>query len=252
MASPRQPLRIEASQLDTAALLVAEGVLDSSTYRQLRDTVVKAALAEPAMVIVDVSGLDVPTPSAWSVFTSARWHVCTWPDVPILLVRSDPVGRQTLVTNGVARYLPVHPTRESALVSAPEAAPSVRRRACARLPANKSSIPLARSRAGDWLMAWTKSDFIPVAGTVATVFVENALAHTDSAPTLIVESKGDTVTVAVEDASTLMACRHEDRDYGVMAVSGLAIVAAVARVWGSSPTPNGKTVWAVLGPENVL
>ena len=78
MASPRQPLRIEASQLDTAALLVAEGVLDSSTYRQLRDTVVKAALAEPAMVIVDVSGLDVPTPSAWSVFTSeVTWLVLT-------------------------------------------------------------------------------------------------------------------------------------------------------------------------------
>lgn len=35
-------------------------------------------------------------------------------------------------------------------------------------------------------------------------------------------------------------------------VSGLAIVAALSRSWGSTPTANGKTVWAVLGSENRL
>lgn len=35
-------------------------------------------------------------------------------------------------------------------------------------------------------------------------------------------------------------------------VSGLAIVAALSRAWGSSPTSSGKTVWAIIGPENQL
>ncbi|CNJ97610.1 stas domain-containing protein [Mycobacterium tuberculosis] len=35
-------------------------------------------------------------------------------------------------------------------------------------------------------------------------------------------------------------------------MSGLAIVDALSREWGSTPTSSGKTVWAVIGPENQL
>jgi hypothetical protein len=48
------------------------------------------------------------------------------------------------------------------------------------------------------------------------------------------------------------AARHEDPHLGGDRVSGLAIVASVCRAWGSTPMPSGKTVWAVLGPENQL
>jgi hypothetical protein len=33
-------------------------------------------------------------------------------------------------------------------------------------------------------------------------------------------------------------------------VSGLAIVAALCRTWGATPTSSGKTVWALIGREN--
>jgi hypothetical protein len=46
--------------------------------------------------------------------------------------------------------------------------------------------------------------------------------------------------------------RHEDPHLGGDRVSGLAIVASVCRAWGSTPMSSGKTVWAVLGPENQL
>ncbi|HEX4390659.1 MAG TPA: sulfate transporter, partial [Mycobacterium sp.] len=48
------------------------------------------------------------------------------------------------------------------------------------------------------------------------------------------------------------AVRHEDPYRGGDPVSGLAIVASVCRAWGSMPTSSGKTVWAVIGPENRL
>jgi hypothetical protein len=34
--------------------------------------------------------------------------------------------------------------------------------------------------------------------------------------------------------------------------SGLHIVGALCRAWGNAPTSSGKTVWAVIGPENRL
>jgi hypothetical protein len=60
------------------------------------------------------------------------------------------------------------------------------------------------------------------------------------------------VTVAVEDASAALPQRREDPRLGADVVSGLAIVSALCRNWGRSSTPNGKTVWAVIGPENRL
>jgi hypothetical protein len=104
----------------------------------------------------------------------------------------------------------------------------------------------------DWLTQWDNRELIPVAATVATVFVENVLDHTDSAPVLIVELNRDTVTVAVEDGSEHLPGRHEDADRGAEIVSGLAIVSALCRAWGATPTLSGKTVWALVGRENQL
>jgi hypothetical protein len=69
---------------------------------------------------------------------------------------------------------------------------------------------------------------------------------------LIVETYRDTVTVAVEDCSDRLPGRHEDAYRGAEIVSGLAIVSALCRAWGATPTSAGKTVWALVGDENRL
>jgi len=252
VAESSPPVRVDAVRQHNVAMLTVTGVLDGVTYRGLRDAVIKAALDEPFAVIVDVNGLRVPSDSAWSVFTSARWHVSTWPDVPILLVCGRTRVRRAIKAGGVARYVPVHSTWESAMDTVCRDSSAIRRRARTQLPVDSFSVGLARDMVADWLTKWEKCELIPVAATVATVFVENVLDHTDSAPVLIIESYRDTVTVAVEDGSDNLPGRHEDADRGADAVSGLAIVSSICRAWGSSPTSSGKTVWAVVGVENEL
>ncbi|OBI85091.1 STAS domain-containing protein [Mycobacterium sp. 1245805.9] len=252
MADPRAAVRIDAAPRRDVPILVMDGVLDSSTYRTIRDTVIKAALDEPRAVIVDVNGLSAPSASAWTVFTSARWHVSVWPDVPILLVCSHPRVRRAIAAGGVTRYVPVYPTRPSALDAARDRPMAIRRRARSELPAVGESVGLARAMITDWLTRWDERELIPVAATVATVFVENVLDHTESVPALIVESHRDTVTVAVEDRSDRLPGRHEDSNRGAEVVSGLAIVSSLCRAWGAMPTPSGKTVWALVGHENLL
>jgi anti-anti-sigma factor len=248
----RSTIRIDVEFEHGVPILIADGMLDSSTYRGVRDAVIKAALDEPLAVIVDVNRLSVPSASAWSVFTSARWHVSTWPDVPIRLVCAQPQVRRAITVGGVARYVPVHPTRESALDALRGQSPPVRRRARSELPRTRVSVGLARAMITDWLTRWGKRELIPVAATVATVFVENVLDHTDSAPVLIVELHQDAVTVAVEDGNDHLPSRHEDADCGTEIVSGLAIVSALCRAWGGTPTSSGKTVWALVSLENRL
>ena len=244
-------VRISAGRSAEATTLTIAGKLDSSTYLSIRDAVIKAALDEPAAVVVDVSALQAPATSAWSVFTSARWLVSTWPDVPILLVCADSARRETIRQGGVARYVPVVADRAAAYALIGDR-PALRRRARAELPAASSSVARAREIVANWLHTWAIPELAPAAGTVATVLVENVLVHTTCAPVVILESLGDHVTVAVSDLDGRPALRHEDAAHGTRPVSGLAFVAALSRSWGSTPNGGGKTVWAVLGPESRL
>lgn len=252
MARHASELAVWTDTAGAACLLTVDGILDSTNYLELRDAIIKAALDEPPAVIVDVSALQVPTPSAWSVFTSARWHVSTWPDVPIVLVCGHAAGRQAIRSNGVARYVPVYPTAEAALATVGDTCRRGRRLVREELPASLASLRRARELAAESLAAWSQSKLIPVAVVVINVFVENVLQHTESSPTIRLEYNGESVTVAVRDCSSAPAQRREDPIRGGDRVSGLSIVAAVCRTWGSTPTASGKTVWAVIGPENQL
>lgn len=245
-------VRIELKACLDVPILTVEGVLDSSTYRTVRDAIIKAAIDAPRAVIVDIDRLHAPCSSAWTVLTSARWHVSVWPDVPILLVCATPEVQRVISEVGITRYLPLYPTPRLALGALKGQTSCARRRARTILARNTSSPQIARSVVADWLTRWDIREVIPVAATLATVFVENVLDHTQGAPVLVVERYKDAVTVAVEDNSFHLPGRHEDADRGADIVAGLAIVAALCQAWGASPTPSGKTVWAVIGREYQL
>jgi anti-anti-sigma regulatory factor len=251
MARTTGRLAVSAAAVGTAYQLAVEGVLDSRTYLQLRNRIIGAALGERRAVLVDVNALHVPDSSSWRVFTSARWHVRTWPDVPIILICADPGRRRTIARGGVTRYVPVHATVEAALARLTAGRPA-RWRIGTELPSSLASLRRGRELVAEWLAAWSHVELIPVATVVVNVFIENVLQHTACAPVLVLESDGAAVTISVQDGSPIPAARHEDPRRGGDLVSGLAIVASVCRAWGSTPMPSGKTVWAVLGPENQL
>ncbi|MFI5510365.1 STAS domain-containing protein [Mycobacterium sp. NPDC051804] len=245
-------LTVSPRAVEDALALTVCGTLDTSTYRQLRDEIIKAALDEPSAVIIDVCSLEVPASSAWSVFTSARWHVRTWPEIMIALVCDDAAVRKTIAHNGIQRYVPVFPTLETATDAVSHAdLPRWRRRARADLPATEESLNASRGLVEEWLTTWSQTELIPVSKVVVTALVENVLQHTDSRPNVRLETDGVKVTVAVSDGSSLPANFREAGTSGKLP-TGLWIVSSLCRAWGNAPTPTGKTIWAVVGPENRL
>ena len=232
-------------------MLTVDGVLDGRRYLQLRNRIIEAALGEPRAVLVDVNALRVPASSLWKVFSSARWQVSIWPDVPIILICAHPGRQRIIVRSGVTRYVPVRASVEAALASLTAGRPT-RRRTSAELPSSLASLRQARELVAEWLADWSHVQLIPVTTVVVNVFTENVLQHTASAPVLVLESDRTAITVAVQDDCSMAAARHEDPYRSGDRLSGLTIVASVCRAWGSTPTPSGKTVWAVIGPENRL
>lgn len=250
MASRAAALTVSATRpTRPACLLTVRGELDSSTYLELRDAVIKAALEEPSAVLVDVNALTTPAESAWSVFTSARWHVSRWPDVPIILVCAGRAVSDALTRNGITRYVPVLPTVDAALQVTDDGPP--RRRARTELPAATASLRHARQFTAERLTEWSRGELIPTATVLVDILVHNVLQHTDSTPVVVLEATGSRVTISVQDRSTHPAVRREGRD-GAADVSGLAVVAALSLAWGSTPMLGGKAVWAAIGPENLL
>jgi anti-anti-sigma factor len=231
--------------------LTVEGVLEVANSAALRDSIMAATLAAPSAVIVNITSLEVPAEAAWSAFISARWQLDAHVDVPIVLVRADRATRDALARSGVTRFMPVYTTEKGAIKALGPLARRTVRRADARLPANLTSLRESRQLVRQWLTEWSQSKFIPVALVVVNVFVENVLEHTGSVPMMRLETDGATTTIAVSDESTAPALRLPTRGKAID-VSGLAIVDALSRAWGSTPTSSGKTVWAVIGPENQL
>ncbi|QUR68788.1 STAS domain-containing protein [Mycobacterium spongiae] len=251
IAESPSSLAIAARTERSVMILTADGVLDANSAASLRDSITQATLEAPAAVIVDVTALHVPQEAAWAAFTSARWQVDTRPGVPIVIVCAQRSGRAAITRTGVARFMPVYPTEKGAM----RAIGRLKRRngsyARMELPANVSSLRESRRLVREWLTEWSRPALIPVALVIVNVFMENVLKHTESRPVLRIESDGTTATIAVSDASSAPAVRLASPPTGID-VSGLALVAALSRAWGSSPTSSGKTVWAVIGPENQL
>jgi anti-anti-sigma factor len=251
VADSPSSLAVATRRDQSAVILTVEGVLDPGNSAALRDTIVQATLDEPSGVIVNVSGLRVSAESAWSTLIGAHWQVRTKPDVPVVLVSSDRAVRDTITRKDVARFMPVYSTEKTAMKALGGLGGRTIRHANAELPANLTSLRESRRLIREWLTAWSQSALIPVALVIVNVFVENVLEHTGSVPMMRVETDGATATIAVSDGSSTAAVRLPSPEQGID-VSGLAIVSALSRAWGSAPTSSGKTVWAVIGPENQL
>ncbi|ORA17342.1 STAS domain-containing protein [Mycobacterium arosiense] len=245
------PVAVALRTDNSVAVLTVDGELDAANSTTVRERILRAASDETAAVIVNVSGLKVHAESAWSSFVGAYWQLSSAPHVPIVLVCTDRAARDAISRSGVAHFMPVYSSERAAMKALGENSRRPVRRADVQLPADLTSLRESRRMVREWLTTWSQSKLIPVALVVVNVFVENVLEHTASVPVVRIEAQGTAATIAVSDASTAPAVRLPSPSKGVD-VSGLAIVDALSRAWGSTPTASGKTVWAVIGPENQL
>lgn len=114
-----------------------------------------------------------------------------------------------------------------------------------------SPIAAARAAVADAVGKWDR-DFVSLALVLTTVLVRNALVHTSADPEIAIEVRGsDQLFVAVSDDSSDVPARVEDEHGHTRAASGLAVLTTLSRQWSYTPRGTGKTVWAVIGPEEV-
>ncbi|MFD1146570.1 ATP-binding protein [Saccharothrix hoggarensis] len=239
-------LALNRTEVDGAVVVRPTGLLDLTTYRDLRDGLLKCAAGQPRAVIVRLAdGFRCATPAFMSVFTTVWMRVSEWPGVPILLVGESPEHREVLDSGGGGRLVPRFTALDSALAALDQ--PLDRRRDEIHLPEALVSGLLARDFVREACGRWRVDHLAESAVTVATELVENAVRHARSAPVLRLELRGGRLTIAVRDDSPEVP---EQREAEALRPGGrgITIIASLSRIWGCSPWPRGgKVVWAVLG-----
>lgn len=245
MIAPRpvSPLRVEVATHLGACVCRPVGVLDATTYGQLRDTLLKAAMEQPSAVLVDMAELTVSAVFSLTVFSTVWMRVCEWPGVPIGLLVEDPVRRQSLARSPMGHFVPVHPDLDTAVRAVGK--PPHRRRTTFALEDDLVSSRLAREFTRSTCARWGVGAVGGSAVLVATELVENMLRHTAGGGQLRLELRRGLLTVAVSDSDPRAAVLREATGYA-QAGWGLALVARLSKVWGCTPTVGGKVVWSVL------
>jgi hypothetical protein len=237
---------LHRTDVDGAAVVRPTGLLDLTTYRDLRDGLLKCAADEPRAVIVRLDeGFECATPAFMSVFTTVWMRVSEWPGVPIMLVGESPPHREVLDNGGAGTLVPSFPVLDAALAALGR--PPERRRDEILLPETLVAGLLARNFVREACERWLVDHLTENAVTVATELVENAVRHGRSEPVLRLELRGDRLSVAVRDASPEPPGEPRT-DTQRPGGRGITIVDSLCRVWGCSPWPRGgKVVWAVIG-----
>ncbi len=225
----------------TTALVT--GVLDLTSYPDLRDGLLKIAAEAPDGLIADIDSLAIRDPALVSVFSLVAMRISDWPGIPFTVVTGRAEHRTMFADRTVDKFVPVHEDREAAehLLSPPP-----RRRAAQLLVRSVNASALARIFVRRVCAEWAVAELTEDALLIATELVENVMRHTDSAPRLRLELRRGLLSVAVTDDDPRPAVLLERLDTLEPGL-GLHMVAQVAKVWGCSRSwSGGKIVWAVL------
>jgi hypothetical protein len=145
----------------------------------------------------------------------------------------------------VCRYVPVFSTVEQAVAAVANRVPC--RAINKTLQPTPAALVTGRNMAAWACAAWKVPAVADTARVVMTELLANAVRHARTPMDVRVSLRQRQLHLSVHDhsrAPARLTGPNHDQDPGGR---GLLVVEALATAWGSTPTADGKVVWATLG-----
>jgi anti-anti-sigma regulatory factor/anti-sigma regulatory factor (Ser/Thr protein kinase) len=225
------------------AIVRVRGALNLDTATTIRHTLLKCLANQPTLVVIDLAAARVADDLAVALFPAIDRHAAAWPGCDVILAAPSPEVDEALKTTAVCRYVKICPTVEDAL-RPDRPTPTYRRRSTPLLPI-PSSATEARWFVDEICRSWGVEKLSGPAQLVATELVSNSIRHARTAIELMVSLRSRYLHIAVRDRSVVLP-RRRAADLHGEGGRGLLVVEALSTAWGSSPTDDGKVVWATL------
>lgn len=209
------------------------GRLDFARAARFREDLVESLVAQPAALVVDLSGLAASGDVLRSVFP-----VRYWPDAVVLLCAVPPEHADAV------RGMPSFDTVEEALTEAdrypvPDLAHAV------YLP-SRDAPRRARCIVAEACRAWGVPDVAEEAQVVTSELVANGVLHARTLVDLTVSRRAARLQIAVRDGDHRRITTNGSTQFDAESGRGLTVVDALSGSWGVVQTHDGKVVWASL------
>lgn len=221
-----------------AAVVRLAGELTFDTASQARSHLMKALAAQPAVVVVDVVGLEARDDVALTLFPAVARHAAAWPGIPVVLAGPSAELRAALERTAVMRYVLVEATVEAACAAVDRSPPH---RVTETAPAGPRAVSTARSMVRAACLRWGQPAIADTAELVMSELASNAVRHAGGSIEFSVSARQRHLHLAVRDGS------FEPVRIGHGEGRGLLLVDAMASGWGCTELADGKVVWATLG-----
>ena len=244
MSSDQFGLAVELVRRDAeSCVLTLAGELSLRSAGTVCGAVTKALL-EVDRVLVDVSRLRLTWTPAVQVFPSTLAAMGGWPWARLVLFGADPGMAASLSQLGVTSAVPLAADEPEARQLLERRPPTVSR--YLDLEKAESSAIRARLFVGAACTDWHLDALHDDAVIVSSELVGNAVLHARTECRLTVQLDGRGLTIAVQDHRPGWIRRRPSIDATNPRGLGLFVVDRLSRSWGTSPTADGKKVWALL------
>jgi hypothetical protein len=219
-------------------LVRLSGVLDGTTAGTVRDVLLEVLAGQPEAVVVEVGGLEVGEPAAVGVLHDVWRATNCWPGAHLTLCDA-----RAEIWRGSGWVL--HPDCGKAFAELGE--PRRDDRIALELEPRLNAARQCREVVTAACARWGRVELAEPACIVVTELVNNVVAHAGTSMVVLIASRGEAVSVAVRDRSTVTP------SYAGTPVSptasggrGMLLIDAVAGRWGSLGLADGKVVWALV------
>jgi anti-anti-sigma regulatory factor len=221
------------------------GLIETASVPTVRNTLLKCFAQAPDAVIVDLSRAAVEHPSRLAVFPAAVRQADH--RTALMLCAPSPALRP-FMASALLRGLPVFDSPEDA--EAAVAAGSVgAQRVWLRLAPTLAACAEARELTARACRVWHLGELRGSAVLVVSELVSNAVRHAGTPLEVAVALRGEHLHLSVRDRSPSPP-RPARVDPDLTALSeggrGLYLVDFCSTAWGTTPTSDGKVVWAML------
>jgi anti-sigma regulatory factor (Ser/Thr protein kinase)/anti-anti-sigma regulatory factor len=230
-----------------AVVVSLSGELTLVSIPDVRNTLLKCFAQAPEAVIVDLTELRVPTRSLLIVFPTAARHE-TASAVALLVCGASPAVR-AMTRGGLLRDIAVFDTCEQAVAAVATARVTAVRRVDLHLQPTAEAPARAREMVEEACRSWQIEHLLGPATVVVSELVSNAVQHAGTDIAVTASLRGNYLHVSVRDGSPRIPVPVDLDDEGPDLPDrhyGLYLVDVYTSAWGSTPTLDGKTVWATL------
>lgn len=237
-------LRCTVERRGSACVVRLTGRLDVATAPIVRAAFLRCLVDEPDLAVLDLAEARLTDKIALTLFPALARCAAAWPGSAVVLAGAGPPLADALRRTTTSREMRLYPSADAALADAPH--PDGARRLRQHLDRSMDATVTARQLVDRACRDWGQEALSDSAQLIITELVSNAVRHAGTEVDISVSLLQRYLRLSVRDGSRELPRHNTSEDPLREEGRGLTVIAALATGWGSTPTKDGKVVWAAL------